>query len=324
MDINLLIHYITNETTPEQTIAVKSWAEQDISHEKQLEDLRRVWNMTSPEQNLSLAATAESLMRFKEKVAARRAATTTLQLSKSSKWNYWLKVAAIFIGIPMMIWFYMIQRKTSRELTASTTVKTDTTLLADGSFVVLNKNSTLRYPESFSGGTRTVNLIKGEAFFKVSHHPKIPFYVLVNGIQIKVVGTAFNVKTKNNQTEIIVESGKVRVSNKKEQILLTPRESIQIGNANAQLHKEKHTDLLYNYYRSKEFIANGTPLYKLAEVLGEAYNVHISFDTDQIKYLPMSTTFKDESLDDILNVIAKTFNLKVSKSGTEISFKMAN
>ncbi len=348
MDINLLIHYIANETTSEQNIAVKYWCEQDVSHRKQLEDLRTVWNMTGPEQNLSLAETAASLIRFKEKVAVQQGsvqqtagqqaaaqkspaqaaplkdANATLPLNKSNQWNYWLKVAAIFVGIPMMIWFYLIQQKPREELTASTTTKTDTTLLADGSVVVLNKNSSLKYPESFSGGTRTVNLIKGEAFFKVSHDPRIPFYVLVNGIQIKVIGTAFNVKTKNNQTEIIVESGKVRVSKKKEHILLTPLESILIGTANTKLHKEKHTDMLYNYYRSKEFIASGTPLYKLAEVLDDAYDVHISFDKDHLKYLPMSTTFKDESLDDILSVISRTFNLKVTKNGPEILFKMAN
>lgn len=337
MDINLLIHYIANETTPEQNIAVKYWYNQDVSHQKQLEDLRTVWNITGPEQHLSLAETAASLIRFKEKAAqqasvrksaahtvALRNADTKLPLNKSYTWNYWIKVAAIFAGIPMMIWFYMIQQKPDKELIASTTAKTDTTLLADGSVVVLNKNSSLKYPESFSGGTRTVSLIKGEAFFKVSHDPKVPFYVLVNGIQIKVIGTAFNVKTKNNQTEIIVESGKVRVSKKKEHILLTPLESILIGTANTKLHKEKHTDMLYNYYRSKEFIASGTPLYKLAEVLDDAYDVHISFDKDHLKYLPMSTTFKDESLEDILNVIARTFNLKVTKNGREILFKLAN
>lgn len=322
MDINLLIHYISGETSAEENITIEIWCAQNINNRKQLDDLRKVWEMSALDQDPAITETTESLLRFKQKAAAERK-SNSISVKKIYSWKYWMQIAAIFVGIPLMIWFYVIQTKSAGDLIITTTIKPKTTQLSDGSTVVLNKNSSLKYPETFSGGTRTVNLQNGEAFFKVSHNIHKPFYVLVNGIQIKVVGTTFNVKVKGKQTEVIVESGKVKVSKGRNQILLTPQESITINTAGTRLLKEKHTDLLYNYYRSKEFIANGTPLYKLAEVLEEAYNVQISFDSDSIKQLPISTTFKEESLDDILNVIATTFNLELKKNGTRISFKIA-
>ena len=325
MDIDLLIHYVTNETSAEEKIRVEDWCKQNSSNQTELDNLQLIWNLSYTAPSPASTEGEKSLLRFKEKADAYKK-QVIVPIRKSYSINDWIKVAAVFVGIPLMIWFFTVQihTKGNDELTASTRGKTDTTLLADGSMVILNKNSILKYPRSFSGSTRTVHLDKGEAFFKVSHDSKSPFFVFANGIRVKVVGTAFNVKVRNGQTEIIVESGKVSVNRNQEQILLTPSESVLIGTGDQHLQKQKQTDLLYNYYRSKQFIANGTPLWKLAAVLEEAYDVNISFQTTDIKDLPMSTTFRDESLDDILNVIARTFNLKVSKNGNRILFKVAD
>lgn len=325
MDINLLIQYITNETSAEEKISVEDWCKQNSNNQKELDNLQLIWNLSYTPPSTASTEAAKSLLRFKEKATAQKK-QVIVPIRKSYSINDWIKVAAVFLGVPLMIWFFTVQIRTkgNNELTASTTGKTDTTLLADGSMVILNKNSSLKYPESFSGNTRTVHLAKGEAFFKVSHDSKKPFFVLANGIRVKVVGTAFNVKVRNGQTEIIVESGKVSVNRNQEQILLKPSESVLIKADDQHLRKEKQTDLLYNYYRSKQFIADGTPLWKLAAVLEEAYDVNISFQTNDLKNLPMSTTFRDESLDDILNVIARTFHLKVAKNGHHILFKIAD
>ena len=175
----------------------------------------------------------------------------------------------------------------------------------------------LKYPETFHH-IRTVSLTKGEAFFNIKHDRARPFIVLVNGIKIRVVGTSFNVKISEGKTEVIVETGKVQVTSKREHILLLPAESISIGGDSRQLQKQKHPDLLYTYYRYKEFKANGTPLWRLAEVLQEAYDVQIHIQNDNIKNLPLSTTFKEEALEDILNVLAKTFNITINKKGNQI------
>ncbi|WP_442589273.1 FecR domain-containing protein [Pedobacter sp. AW31-3R] len=322
MNIDTLIHYVTNEASPEERIAVEQWCRQDNKNQQELENLQQVWNITAPTLSRPPADAVASLIRFKEKAATHKK-TRVIPLRKKYDWRTWMKVAAVFAGIPLMIWFFMLRTSPVKELTATTSSQIQTTLLADGSTVVLNKNSMLKYPESFTGKTRTVSLNKGEAFFKVSHDKTRPFFVRVNGMQIKVVGTAFNVKVNKGRTEVIVESGKVEVDNHKNHILLSPAESVLVHPSDVRLQKEKHTDLLYNYYRSKEFIADGTPLWKLCEVLEEAYEVKISFQQTALRDLPMNATFKNESLDDILSVIAKTFNLKVTRKDKQILFNLA-
>ena len=69
----------------------------------------------------------------------------------------------------------------------------------------------LSYPASFKGKTRSIKL-KGEAFFNVAPDKEKPFIIDVNDVQVKVVGTSFNVRSYNGITEVIVETGIVQVT----------------------------------------------------------------------------------------------------------------
>lgn len=88
-------------------------------------------------------------------------------------------------------------------------------LLSDGTLVQLNAGSKLTFPASFSGKSREVYL-KGEGFFEVSKNTKQPFVVKTDFIDIKVLGTTFNVAAYDDErimTTVLVE-GKVNVSQK--------------------------------------------------------------------------------------------------------------
>lgn len=76
---------------------------------------------------------------------------------------------------------------------------------------------------------------------------------------------------------------------------------------------EANTDQLYNYYRSKLFVADNTPLWRVVEILNEAYDSKIIIGNDQIKDLPLTTTFKDEPLDSVIKVITQTFKITAVK-----------
>ena len=114
----------------------------------------------------------------------------------------------IVIGIGLLA--YRLLNHPAKEVTvlAQQTVLNDT--LSDGSVVTINKGSSISYLSKFKGETRQVAL-KGEAFFNVTPNKEKPFIVSVNDVLIKVVGTSFNVKTINGSTEVVVESGIVKV-----------------------------------------------------------------------------------------------------------------
>lgn len=71
-------------------------------------------------------------------------------------------------------------------------------ILADGSTIILNSLSSISYPEDMSGKTRNVTL-HGEAYFDVAKNPNKAFIVQAEGVEVKVLGTKFNINAYENQ-----------------------------------------------------------------------------------------------------------------------------
>lgn len=136
-----------------------------------------------------------------------------------------------------------------------------------------------------------------------------------------MVGTSFNIREGKGKTEVIVETGIVQVIYKQDLVELQAGEKITIEQSSGQSKKEAQTDKLYDYYRTKKFTCDNTPLWKLAEVLGEAYDIEIIITNPAIRNLPLTTRFEEESLDNILSIIAQTLEIKVEKSAGKIILK---
>jgi ferric-dicitrate binding protein FerR (iron transport regulator) len=212
---------------------------------------------------------------------------------------------------------YLLLSRPAKEviLLAQQTVINDT--LPDGSMVTVNKGSSISYLSKFKGDKRQVAL-KGEAFFNVTPNKNKPFVISVNDVQITVVGTSFNVKSINGNTEVVVESGIVRVTKAGKTVELKANEKIEVEAKDSVLKKEEVSDRLYNYYRTKQFVCDDTPLWKLVEVINEAYNSNIIINDPALRNASITTVFDNESLDQVLNVISETFSIEVIKQGDTI------
>jgi len=230
----------------------------------------------------------------------------------------WMRIAAsaiIVVGLGLLAYWVFNDRAKEMTVVAQKAVLNDT--LPDGSVVTVNKGSSISYLSKFKGETRQVAL-KGEAFFNVTPNKKKPFVISVNDVQITVVGTSFNVKTINGNTDVVVETGVVKVTRAGKTVVLKANEEVIVNAKDSALTKEKVSDQLYKYYRTKEFVCDDTPLWKLVEVINEAYNSHIVIGTPALKDMRINTTFNNESLEQILNVISLTLNIKIIKEGSTI------
>jgi ferric-dicitrate binding protein FerR (iron transport regulator) len=132
------------------------------------------------------------------------------------------------------------------------------------------------------------------------------------------VGTSFNVKNINGNVEVVVETGIVTVTKGGKTVELKPNQKVMVAEKDSVMTEEKVSDQLYKYYRTKEFVCDGTPLWKLVEVLNEAYHSNIIIRNPAIRDLPLTTTFHNESLEQVLNVISMTLQVKVAKEGDTI------
>ncbi len=118
-------------------------------------------------------------------------------------------------------------------------------VLADGSKVWLNAASTLRFPATFSGKERKVELT-GEGYFEVAKNAAMPFKVeLENGVGVEVLGTHFNVMSYSDdeQVKTTLVEGKVRVLNGENNVMLRPNQQAKFTKSNKSLLIDKDADV---------------------------------------------------------------------------------
>ncbi|HEY6505525.1 MAG TPA: FecR domain-containing protein [Chitinophagaceae bacterium] len=308
--------HLIGEATPSETEQVMQWLAADASNQGYYNQLKQVWDTSRQLASVSAADENKAWERFQQRTREPKENKTLLRTVRYG----WMKVAAsiiLVIGLGLMGYWLINNNKPVKEMLVETQQAVLKDTLPDGSVVTVNKRSSISYPSRFTRDARKITL-KGEAFFDVTPDKKKPFIISVNDVQVTVVGTSFNVKSINGNTEVIVETGVVSVTKAGQTVELNAGEKLLAEEKDSVLAKEKVSDKLYNYYRSKEFVCDDTPLWKLAEVLNDAYNVSIVIGRPELRDLRMNTTFNNESLDQVLNVISLTFSIKVTKEGDKI------
>jgi len=314
---DLLVKYLTGEATAAETTIIQQWLEAGEDNRKYYDHFRLIW-----EESLHLAATTEVDEEQAWERFVQRAQQTPRQTGALLPFRTgWLRVAAILVVVAGLGWLagsLLLQGDATgvNTIVADATPLTDT--LPDGSIFTLNKHSRLTAPAAFTGARRKVEL-EGEAFFNVKADKQQPFEVHTdNKVVVEVVGTSFNIRNGAGFTEVIVESGVVRVRRQQQSITLQAGEKVTIQSNEGILEKEGVTDRLYNYYRSRVFECDSTPLWKLVDALNEAYQANIVIGRESLRNESISATFDNESLDDILEIVRETMAIDVIKENDKI------
>lgn len=316
MNDDLLIKFLLKETTPEEDAQVQEWIALSEENQKEFARFELIWNSSKKLEAESAVDPDMAWERFRNKVSEKKIEVPVRYINQR---HSWLRVAAAIFLIAGAWSFYSNFYAGYDTIEAGQLVRVET--LPDGSEITLNRNTKISYRKNFKGESRNVKLESGEVFFDVTRDKSKPFVIEADDVTVRVLGTSFNVKHINDYTEVIVETGLVRVSMDNQSVELKPGEKVSIKGKNSQLKKQANTDQLYNYYRSKLFVADNTPLWRVVEILNEAYDANIVIESEQVKNLPLSTTFKDESLDNILHVITETFKISAVKEDGRIILK---
>ncbi|MBE7170077.1 MAG: FecR domain-containing protein [Williamsia sp.] len=315
MKDDTLISYLLGEASAEEAARVEKWRAEDRAHEARYQQFQQIWETSRQLKFNGEPDALASLARLKQKAGERKA--QQIEITISPHRNAWTKIAAAVLLLVGATWFYMAQRSVPDVLLSTRqAVKTDT--LPDGSVLILNRKTTVTVPGRFASHQRHVSLHNGEVFFNIAPDKANPFLIEAGTITIKVTGTSFNVKNKDGDVEVIVETGTVQVSTNGNQTAVVPGQKVTVKHNTNELIKERTRDQLYAYYRTREFIADDTPLWRMVEVLNEAYDSHIIIGRPSLRNLPLNIIFKNDSLNDILQVISRTFRITVKKTQDQI------
>ena len=228
-----------------------------------------------------------------------------------------LRVAAsillvLAIGIPAL-YYGVLKNKDGAPIKSLYSESGVTTVdLPDGSRVFLNEGSEISYPAVFKQ-ERAVKL-KGEAFFEVMSDPVNPFTVRSGKVVVSVLGTSFNVKqnTQESGVEVYVKTGKVRMAfDESDQfITLDPEE---VGHTDAlNLSRSHQEDPNYISWKTKDFKFVDADLMDVLLELEESYHVLIHTEGVELTDMQITTSYKEQSIDAILETIGAAFGLKVS------------
>lgn len=179
--------------------------------------------------------------------------------------------------------------------------------LPDGTKVWLNSCTTLEYAENYGHSNRSIYL-DGEAYFEVAKNKDLPFVVKANGIDVKAIGTAFNVSAymEDSQLTTTLFNGKVAVQPTltKQEVLLEPNQVAVYDKSRNKIEVVPYDKKLFAQWRGGFLSFEMMYLQDITKLLERNYNVVFRYENQGIKKLRFSGSFRNnEDLSEILNVI---------------------
>lgn len=196
-------------------------------------------------------------------------------------------------------------------------------VLSDGTKVFLNADSELKYPVEFSDGKRIVDL-KGEAYFEVHKDSLRPFIVRMNGAEVTVLGTSFNVNTYGDDGQIYTTlvNGSVRVSSVKngQAEVLKPGMQSVMDVQSGQLTVREVDVEPYVAWREGRFVFRAMTLDLIMRQLQRWYDFEVFYQNPELKDYEFRGVIKrDMDLDKVLSVIKATTNVDFEVKGKVIT-----
>lgn len=222
---------------------------------------------------------------------------------------------AVFLLVPLSVtsllfsYLYWQQREQLPQITYNQVMSAPGTVtqlqLPDQTTVWLNAGSTLRYPSSFTGEKREVQL-SGEGYFEVESDREHPFYVNTpGGIQVMAYGTRFNVNAYEDEPtiEAVLERGKIDVISRNKTVQLIPDKQAVFDKSTQELTVSSANLDETTGWKEGRLVFRNTPLDVVLKKLAKRYNVDIVLHNDGKKAYKYRATFTTETVEQILNYL---------------------
>ena len=187
--------------------------------------------------------------------------------------------------------------------------------LSDGTVINLNSGTKIKYPVTFGDGERSVELLYGEAYFSVAHS-SIPFHVKVQGMNIQVYGTEFNVNTyTSNHIYTTLVKGKVGISyaKDKKEIYLKPCTQADFNWENKTVEVREVNPVLYVSWKEGRYVFHNERLENIMRTLGVWYNFKVVFADEKLKGMHFSGSMtRYDDISKITEAIAYSVGIQIN------------
>lgn len=345
----LIIRFLSGDINQSEVVELQEWINQSDENKAEFVKARNLWMATAQIKGNYVVDTDQALSELNHKIDMQNKFSSSVH----PNFGRFLKIAASFLLIlcfgSLSTYFLMkshTQKGRDLVFVFAPQGGKAMTVLPDGTQVWLNAESNLSYnPSTYGDKTREVNLI-GEGFFKVTSNAKKPFIVKAKNLNIKAVGTEFNVKAypeeKTVETTLVKGIVKIEGSDQYKRtfsITMVPKQKITFSPgriiidssffknpSNLNLDKlnkiklEKCPDnqlltpivknevktSLYTSWKDDKWVFEGEEIGDLAILLERKYNVKIKFSAEELKHYRFTGTFQHETLEQVMQVLQLT------------------
>jgi transmembrane sensor len=303
--VNWILRIQNHDLTEEEQTELNHWIEQSALHKDIYASLNETWDMMTlvemGQENITHSQTSTaSDGRF-------------LRFFKSFFGNPAKPIATAFSALMIIgLWNYSETPQPLEKVSENTLIvhhettkgEQDTATLNDGSSIVLNTDTEIA--TKYSANTREADLIKGEAYFKISKNPDRPFIITSGKHRVTVLGTEFSVQKTRNGIDVNVFSGRVAVQNnfeRSDEIILNGGDKIKTLQNGAYSQPER-TDIDTAFaWKNGLIIFENTPLQKAITEINRYQERQIFLRCNAPKQTSISGVFRIDSLDETIDAV---------------------
>ena len=314
----LLKRFISGECTDEEKRFVENWLQSEETTDSGLSEKE----ISQMEQNLR--------QRFEKSHPSLLSAPTTKPWKQLAKYA---AAIALFIsaGAASYNYFRLLNQNHGTDIVVSWegyfTYETQrgerpTITLPDGTTVQLNSNSQLKYPEHFTDTERVV-FLQGHAHFDVVRNPDKPFMIFTEHSKTQVLGTSFDINTrqKSGETEVIVTSGKVSFSDKNQTdegvTLIANDRGILSSNGTIAMDKVDASTL--TAWTKNQLIFENQTLTDIMKIAEGWFDIDVVIEDSELCYKSFTYAALNPSLEEFLRFMGEVGNFEYRISNKEVA-----
>ena len=323
-DFEKIADYLANESSDKERSSLEAWLSEKEANRRLFDKVKKVWQASEicaddfcP--NVELAW--EKLKKAKDK--ARQMPVKDEKIGADNK--KWIPYAAsvalllsALVGWLAMKETHFVQKMSFQQETVEANKKGQVEL-ADGSKVWLNSNTRFYYPKAFDD--KRVVYLEGEAYFEIARDEERPFVIYSGQSVTEVLGTSFNVNTKDNTVTVTVASGRVALypeGNKESHVVLEKGEAGRFMVENKVVSKVKNEDINYLSWQTGVLTFEGASLSAVAKALSRHYGAEVAVDGEAPESCRLTCSFKNQTLDEVLELIRLTLDIEIKKEKERI------
>jgi transmembrane sensor len=306
----LIAKYLAGEALPDEAVLLDEWKEESAENLRYFNESRSALHIK--ETRVDTVKLFAGVMSGIEALPVNQGEAKVIGLQKRSYFTPFRIAASLLIVsvVGVLAAMFLNGNFAAPDQLIASASQTQDTMLADGSHVYLNKNTQLTVVGGFNARQRKLKL-RGEAFFEVKHDDTKPFVIDAGGVEIKDIGTAFNVKASPQSDSVFVHvtEGVVEMNNGIANLRLEADQSAVYIRSQNTLLLLSHVTMNVDAYRTRIFSFKANTLEEVIRLLNEVYGETVVLKNKKLASCRITVDFNNDSPATIVSIIAETLGL---------------